>query len=185
MTARQGTAPASRRSRIVSALALLAILCTALVGLAVRSGSAEAPLVGRPAPALAGETLDGGPLDLQELRGSVVLVNVWASWCAPCRDELPLLAGLHERFGGAGLHVVGIDFRDRDGPARDLLTRSGADAFPSVRDPDGRLSIAWGVFGIPETILVDRDGVVRDRLIGPVSAEWLRTRVVPLVAAPA
>lgn len=147
-------------------------------------GGAPAGIVGSPAPVLRGSDLTAAPFDLADLRGQVVLVTVWASWCAPCRQELPVLAAAAHDLAPRGLRVIGIDFRDRAGPARRLLRASGAQQLRCVRDPDGRLAVQWGVFGVPETFLVDRAGRVRARRVGAVDQAWLHTRVEPVLTPP-
>ncbi|MGY2065144.1 TlpA family protein disulfide reductase [Blastococcus sp. SYSU DS0619] len=173
----------SRRRRwllLVPALLVgLALIVPLALALDRSSGGAASGLLGRPAPALAGPTLDAGHVDLANLRGSVVLVNVWASWCAPCREEMPLLVETARQWGPQGLRIVGIDVNDDDTAARDFLAGIGGTTFPSVTDPDGRLSVEWGTTGVPETFVVDRDGTVVARRIGPVSAAWLAEEVLP------
>jgi cytochrome c biogenesis protein CcmG/thiol:disulfide interchange protein DsbE len=141
-------------------------------------------LVGRVAPPLAGPTLDGGAFDLDRFAGQVVLVNVWASWCGPCRDELPLLARTQRRLAPAGLDVVTIDTRDGPVAARALLAEVGAERLTTVLDPDGRLAVAWGAHGVPETFLVDRRGIIQAVHIGPITQQWVQEYVEPRLAAP-
>jgi len=136
-----------------------------------------------PAPALRGTTLDGRRFDLASLRGQVVLVNVWASWCDPCRQELPALAAAQRRWSTAGFRVAGIDMRDNDESARKLLGQVGATGLTSVADPGGTLAVAWGVRGVPESFLVDRGGRVRWWTQGAVDAAWLEQRVPALLAS--
>jgi len=122
---------------------------------------------GDPAPALAGTTLDGAVFDLASLRGRPVIVNFWASWCVPCRDEFPLFRdelALHE---ADGLALVGVVFKDDDAAARAFLDAFGA-AWPSVSDPDGTLARGWRVAAPPQTYFIGRDGVIRSRQIGQV-----------------
>ncbi|KXK63708.1 hypothetical protein AWW66_01735 [Micromonospora rosaria] len=135
------------------------------------------------APALAGTTLDGAQFDLATLRGQVVLVNVFASWCGPCRDELPLLAETARQGSPQGLRVVGLNLRDGPDAVRDLLERTRADALTVLPDPDGSRAVDWGVRGVPETFLVDRDGQVVAHQPGVVTRQWLRDRLSPLLAA--
>jgi cytochrome c biogenesis protein CcmG/thiol:disulfide interchange protein DsbE len=134
------------------------------------------------APALSGDTLDGHPFDLTALRGRVVVVNVMASWCGPCRDELPLLARAAKTWSAQGVRVVGLSMRDDPGQARRLLRDSKAD-FPVLADPDGTQAIAWGVRGVPETFVVDRTGRLRLHALGPVSDEWLQRELPPLLSS--
>lgn len=168
------------RQLLRAAVAATAVVALAgVLGTSLRSTDAGLPGVGAPAPALSGTTLDGGHLDLADLRGSVVVVNVWASWCGPCRDELPMLVEAADRWRDEGLHVVGIVTRDRGSAATGLLREAGAEQLRSVQDPDGRLALSWGALGVPETFVVDRTGVVRARLVGPVSEGWLEQHAVP------
>ncbi|MGY1833750.1 TlpA family protein disulfide reductase [Blastococcus sp. SYSU DS0510] len=157
----------------------LALLVPLALALDRPRGASATAMVGGPAPALSGATLDGGHLDLAELRGSVVLVNVWASWCAPCREEMPLLVETARQWGPEGLRLVGIDVNDDGAAAREFLAGVGGTSFPSVADPDGRLAVEWGTTGVPETFVVDREGTVVARRVGPVSPEWLAEEVLP------
>ncbi|MFG3417796.1 TlpA family protein disulfide reductase [Micromonospora sp. NPDC048063] len=174
------------RTRLWPALVLVV---TAAVGAGLAAGldtpDRSAPVgasTGDPAPPIAGTTLDGGRFDLAEVRGHPVLVNVFASWCGPCRDELPLLAEAGRQGRPAGLRVVGINLRDGPDAVRALLRETGAEAMTVVPDPDGTLAIGWGVRGVPETFLVDRDGRVVDRRQGVVTRQWLEQRLGPLLA---
>jgi cytochrome c biogenesis protein CcmG/thiol:disulfide interchange protein DsbE len=138
-------------------------------------------LVGEPAPALAGPTLSGGHLDLADLRGQVVLVNVWAAWCAPCREELPVLLAAERELRDRGLRLVGINSRDGQRQARDVLAATGGNPASSVMDPDGRLAGEWQVPGLPATFVVDAAGTVRAAQIGVVTRDWIDEAVVPLL----
>lgn len=140
-------------------------------------------LIAKPAPALAGPTLDGGRFDLAALRGRVVLVNVWASWCPPCRAEYPVLVAASRALGPRGLSVVGINTQDNSDRARAFLQELGGEIYPSVLDANGRLAVQWGTFGVPETFVVDAAGNVRARGIGEVNAQWIDENVVPLLAS--
>jgi cytochrome c biogenesis protein CcmG/thiol:disulfide interchange protein DsbE len=133
------------------------------------------------APPLAGPTLAGSTLDLARLRGSVVLVNAWAAWCAPCRQELPLLVAAERRLGPRGLREVGLDLRDGARQARELLATVGGDPAGSVTDPQGALARRWGIQGVPETFVVDRRGRVRARHVGAVTGAWIDQHVLPLL----
>lgn len=178
----------SRRKRLAAVLTVLVVtglgvlLGTGLVSADSPSDGSDSVLVGRPAPALQGQTLDGAQFDLDSLAGSVVLVNIWASWCGPCRDELPLLVAAKRRWADSGVELVTINTRDGPAAARSLLREVGASDLLSVRDPQGALAVGWGAAGVPETYVVDRDGVVRARRVGPVTDQWLTEHVRPLVA---
>lgn len=137
------------------------------------------PLIGGPVPSLAGAGPDGSAADLADLRGKVILVNAWASWCAPCREEMPLLLEAQRRWHGDGVRLFGLNSADSSRAAREFLTEVGAHGMPTVFDPDGAIAAAWGIGTLPQTLLVDRDGIVRDRRAGKVSSNWLRATVVP------
>lgn len=159
---------------LLGATALLALLGR---GLLQHDAQAEAPspLVGKPAPALNLERLDGEALPLQ---GQVWVLNVFASWCAPCRAELPVLGQLASQ---GGVHVVGLDYRDTPELGLSFLKRHGNPYALTWRDPEGKGSLAWGVTGVPETFVIDRQGIVRLRHTGPVTAEDLNKRLLPLI----
>ncbi|MBO0609032.1 cytochrome c-type biogenesis CcmF C-terminal domain-containing protein [Myceligenerans salitolerans] len=179
---RRRTTPRVRLHRIPSTPASARLLTLLIVPGLVTGlvGCAPAEDEPSPAPPLAGEGLDGGRYDVADLRGSVVLVAAWASWCAPCRDELPLLEDAAQRHEDDGLEVLGINVRDLPGPARRFAAEHDV-SFPSVVDRRGTLSVAWGLRGLPATYLVDRDGNLVARHPGPVTEEWIDTVVVPEV----
>lgn len=124
------------------------------------------------APALAGKTIDGKPYDLAEDRGEVVLLNVWATWCAPCREELPALRRLHERYAGQGFGVVGVsvDRRSALTGVRQMVEEFGL-PYPIVFDPEGDAITPWNIRGYPTSFLIDRAGRVRWRRDGGVTAD--------------
>ena len=131
-------------------------------------------LIGRPAPqttlpALEGLVQNGAPvpgLDPAVFKGKVSVVNVWASWCVPCHDEAPLLTALAK---DTRLQIVGINYKDSPDNARRFLGRYG-NPFAAVGvDGNGRASIEWGVYGVPETFVVGRDGTILYKLVGPVT----------------
>ncbi|MDR5682507.1 MAG: redoxin domain-containing protein [Armatimonadota bacterium] len=140
-------------------------------------------LAGRPAPAFVLPLFDGGVLSSGELRGNVVVVNFWASWCVPCRDEAPILQALWQSARRAGLVVVGVNVWDREADARAFMRHYGL-TFPTGPDRDGRVAVAFGVRGIPETFVVDRAGRIVHRFAGPLDPARLREVLDPLGVAP-
>jgi thiol-disulfide isomerase/thioredoxin len=122
---------------------------------------------------LAGETLDGESLDLADLRGRVVVVNIWGSWCGPCRQEAPELQEASDRLAADDVEFVGLNTRDQVEPARAFVERFDI-TYPSIQDPDGRLQLAFRdtlpPAAIPSTIVLDREGRVAARIIGPLSS---------------
>lgn len=137
----------------------------------------------QPAPTLTGTTLTGAHFDLATLRGKVVVLNVMASWCAPCRAELPVLADAKSRFSGTGVEFVGIAMRDDPADARQLLTDTGTGSMTVLLDPDGVGAVDLGVRGVPETFVVDKAGSVRLHAFGPVTDAWFDHWLSPLVTA--
>lgn len=128
--------------------------------------------VGDKAPDYGATTLSGDSITLASLRGSPVLLNIWATWCPPCRKEMPDLQELHERYSPQGLRVVGvsIDASGADEAVADFLEEYGV-TYTILRDPADRIASVFMTQGVPVTILIDADGTVLWRKLGPVSAE--------------
>ena len=116
-----------------------------------------------------------GPADL---KGQVWLLNVWASWCVSCREEHPLLVGLAR---AKLVPIVGLDYKDETVAGKRWLAQHGDPYTVSVVDLDGRVGIDWGVYGVPETFVVDKAGTIRYKQIGPVTAEALEQKILPLI----
>jgi cytochrome c biogenesis protein CcmG/thiol:disulfide interchange protein DsbE len=158
---------------------VLAVIGLLVFGLASKGSSRIA--IGDPAPDAALPQLEGGGTgSLADYRGSWVLVNFWASWCLPCRDEAPALEEFQKRHGGESFTVVGIDTRDLTGDGREFVRRYGL-SYPQLRDGDGNAGDEYGTTGVPESFLVDPRGKVRLLVVGPVSDEYLREEVAPLL----
>ncbi|MGW9551437.1 redoxin domain-containing protein [Citricoccus zhacaiensis] len=134
----------------------------------------------RQAPPLSGPDLQGNPQDIADLAGEVVVVNAWASWCGPCRDEMPVLEAALDAHGDDGLHVLGINTRDQPDAAQGLVAETGV-TFPSVVDTEGTIAVEWGVSGMPQTFVVDRDGTIAAHRFGAVDQEWIDSTIAPLV----
>jgi len=169
------------RSRLIFVLPGLVFLgLVVLFGVQLISGRnpADVPsvLIDKPVPAfslapLEGLMADGKPVpgfSSEDLKGRVTLVNVWASWCAPCRQEHPLLVELAR---DPSIRVVGINQRDNPDNARRFLGALGNPYSAVGVDPNGRASIDWGVYGVPETFIVGPDGTIRHKHIGPLPPE--------------
>ena len=182
--ATQGTSP----RRWVVMLPLIGFMAVAALFLLRLYGGdpskLPSALIGQPAPqtalpALEGLVRNGAPvpgLDPAAFKGKVSVVNVWASWCVPCHDEAPLLTELAKdtRF-----QLVGINYKDAADNARRFLGRYGNPFGRVGVDANGRASIEWGVYGVPETFVVGREGTIVYKLVGPVTAENLRTVLLP------
>jgi cytochrome c biogenesis protein CcmG/thiol:disulfide interchange protein DsbE len=129
------------------------------------------PLLGRPAAAFSLTTFAGSPLSLESLRGKVVVLNFWASWCVPaCYEEAPTLERTWRAYKDKGVTVVGVDVQDKEEAAREFLARFGH-SFPNAPDPKGRVSVDYGVYGVPETFFIDRKGRVRFKHVGALTDE--------------
>ena len=167
---------------IVAILAVVALLGLLAYGLAANEPDRgiEAALARgeRPAaPALTLPELDGrGRRSLAEFRGRVVVLNFWASWCEPCREESPLLQRWHRRMERDGGTVVGVDVLDVASDARAFARRYGL-SYPMLRDADGDALGRFGVVAYPETFLLDRDGRIAASQRGPVDDAWMRRHV--------
>ncbi len=159
-------------------LAVLGVLV--LASACTGDGRRRAPVaIGQSAPAYAATQLDGTPVALAEQRGKVVLLNIWATWCKPCREEIPALEALHREFAARGLLVAGVsidahgDTAEIAGFARDL----GA-SYALWLDPDDRVSTTFLAIGVPNTYLIDGSGVLRWRHVGAVRADDAVLRAV-------
>lgn len=143
-----------------------------------------APDQRQPAPDVRGTTLDGTPFMLADHRGEVVVMNVWASWCAPCRAEAPTLAEVSTAMAPQGVTFVGIDTRDSPATAASFVDRFHL-SYPSIVDPDGRIQLLFGDSlppqAIPSTVVIDREGRVAARALGRVDAATLRGLIEPLL----
>lgn len=163
-------------------LAAVPVLLLLAYGFRTNPRDIPSPLIGRPAAPFALETFDGPRIALEDLRGRVVVVNFWASWCYPaCYEEAPALERGWQSYKDRGLVMVGINVQDKDEPARRFLAQFGH-TFPNARDPAGRVSVDFGVYGVPETFFIDRAGRVRYKHVGAVTDAVLKRHVDPLLA---
>ena len=135
-----------------------------------RESGSERVEVGAPVPAYATVSLSGDSVSLAGLRGKVVLFNIWATWCHPCRYEIPELRELHAKYRDRGFEVVGVSV---DAHGTDEAIRGFMDEFqmeyPVWRDPDERVSTRFLAIGVPATYLIDREGILRWRMTGPIA----------------
>ena len=161
-------------------LAIFAVLVVFLwLGLWRDPRIVPSPLIGKPAPAfrLAQLHRPNETLQLDDLKGQVWLLNVWASWCVSCREEHPLLLQLAQ---AKVLPLYGLDYKDQPAAALAWLAQNGDPYTASIVDADGRVGIDYGVYGVPETFLIDKAGVIRYKQIGPITLEALKDRILPL-----
>ncbi len=150
------------------------------VGLTLDPREVPSPLLGKPAPAfsLPEVTRPDVTFTQERFKGQVSLVNVWASWCVSCRQEHPVLV----EFAKQNLvPVYGLNYKDERDAALNWLRRLGDPYTASAFDADGRTGIEWGVYGVPETFVVDQQGIIRYKHTGPVTPEVLAQTLVPLI----
>ncbi len=150
-------------------------------GLSLNPREVPSPLIGKPAPEFKLPHLQQPErlFSPGETKGKVWVLNVWASWCAPCRDEHPLMTAL-ARSGLAP--VYGLNYKDRREDAIRWLEQYGDPYAASVSDIDGRVGIDYGVYGVPETYVIDKQGVIRYKRVGVVTPAILKEKIVPLIA---
>ncbi|MFO1316584.1 MAG: DsbE family thiol:disulfide interchange protein [Burkholderiales bacterium] len=167
--------------RLLIPLAVFVVLVVFLwVGLSRDPREVPSPLIGKPAPAFTLPQLHepGAKLSTADMKGQVWLLNVWASWCVSCRVEHPLLVELAK---ANVVPVIGLNYKDRNELGRAWLAQNGDPYKLSIVDADGRVGIDWGVYGVPETFVVDKNGVIRYKQIGPITTEALEQKILPLV----
>lgn len=170
--------------RFLAPLGLFIVLVAFLaIGLTRNPREVPSPFIGKPAPQFQVPQLTAGP-DAQDfspadMRGQVWLFNVWASWCVSCRQEHPLLVEL-ARSGE--VPIIGLNYKDQTGDALQWLSQHGDPYLLSAVDANGDIGINYGVYGVPETYVIDKEGVIRFKQIGPITVEALQEKILPLVA---
>jgi cytochrome c biogenesis protein CcmG/thiol:disulfide interchange protein DsbE len=138
-------------------------------------------LSGKPAPPFTLRALDTGkPVSLEQFKGHPVVINFWASWCGPCRQEHPVLTWGAREFGSQAV-FLGIIFEDTEDNARAVLQEEGA-SFPQLVDPRSRISVDYGVSGVPETYFIDGNGIIMGKYVGPIDPQTLADRIRALQA---
>lgn len=197
-----GTGRIGKRTLIIvgagiPVLALLAVLAWASLasdgapdGVAVNDSVVEVNVEAKSAPNFALQLPDGGTVSIEDLRGQVVLLDFWASWCQPCRDEAPALAQAYRDYRERGVEFIGINLWDTPGDAELFLQQQGqagprglsADTYPNGIDAEGKIAISYGVRGIPEKFFINRDGAIVRKFTGPMSPDLLRQILDTLLA---
>ncbi|MBX9716336.1 MAG: DsbE family thiol:disulfide interchange protein [Burkholderiaceae bacterium] len=162
---------------------LLFILLAGFLAVGLKRDPREvpSPLIDKPAPAFTLPQLETPDqrLSAQDLKGQVWLLNVWASWCVACRQEHPLLVELSRT---SAVKMYGLNYKDKREDALDWLAKFGNPYLKSISDTEGLVGIDYGVYGVPETFVIDKQGVIRYKQIGPITPEALRDTLLPLVA---
>jgi cytochrome c biogenesis protein CcmG/thiol:disulfide interchange protein DsbE len=150
------------------------------VGLFLNPREVPSPLIDKPAPAFSLSQLHepGKTLGTPDMKGKVWLLNVWASWCVSCREEHPLLVELSK---AKLLPIIGLNYKDEPAAGMKWLRQNGDPYDLSVVDRDGSVGIDYGVYGVPETFLIDKSGTIRYKQIGPITVEALEKKIMPMV----
>jgi cytochrome c biogenesis protein CcmG, thiol:disulfide interchange protein DsbE len=141
------------------------------------------PLIGKSAPAFTLTQL-GNPnatFSPADMKGKVWLMNVWASWCASCKEEHPVLLELQKKNFAP---IVGFNYKDQRAAGLDALKKTGDPFVLSAFDADGKVGLDWGVYGAPETFLIDAEGIIRAKHVGPITNEIVAQKFAPFVVAP-
>lgn len=174
-----------RRWLLVTGGASVLVLVTAVLGFGLTRDPTfiGSPLIGKRAPDFELQFLDGDKsISSADLRGQVVVVNFWASWCGPCREEHPSLKAAWERYRDRGVVLVGIVYEDSPSAARAFMQELGGD-WPILIDPGGKTALKYGVYGIPETFFIDTDGVIAYKKTGASSYGLLVAQIERLLSA--
>lgn len=165
---------------LIPLIAFLVLVGFLAVGLNLKPSEVPSPLIGKPAPQFTLPQLSdpNKTFSPADMKGQVWLFNVWASWCVACKQEHPVLMELAKTNT---VPIIGLDYKDKREPALEFL-RAGGDPYKlSAVDESGRVGIDYGVYGVPETFLIDKQGIIRYKHIGPVTPKSLRETILPLV----
>jgi cytochrome c biogenesis protein CcmG/thiol:disulfide interchange protein DsbE len=167
-----------RRARLLAGVAVVVAVIVVLLmfGLGRDPSVIASPLVGRMAPNFTLPQLDGPPVTLAKLRGQIVVINFWASWCTECQAEQAALDQTWQQFQNSGVVVIGVNFEDSTGAARGYLRAQGV-TYPVVEDAGSKTALAYGLRGVPETFVVNRSGRIVSHAIGPVGAAALSSEI--------
>ena len=160
--------------------AFLVLAVFLFVGLSLNPRQVPSPLIDKPAPEFELYNLHEPDklFSSKDNLGKVWLLNVWASWCVACRDEHPLLVQLAK---SGIVPVYGLNYKDENTTAKQWLRLYGDPYIASLVDPDGTVGIDYGVYGVPETYVIDKQGIIRHKQIGPVTVDSLRNKIIPLI----
>jgi cytochrome c biogenesis protein CcmG/thiol:disulfide interchange protein DsbE len=168
-------------NRFLLPLGIFLVLVVFLgIGLKLDPREVPSPLIDKPAPAFRLTQLHDPAKSLagEDMKGKVWIFNVWASWCVACLEEHPILVELAKRNL---VPIVGLNYKDGRDEALKWLVKHGDPYSLSVQDPEGRVGIEYGVYGVPETYVIDREGIIRYKKIGPVTPKVLEEQILPLV----
>ncbi len=171
------------RAKLVALLVTLPLVLVLTYGLTRDPRAIPSPLIGRPMTDFNLQLFEGGVLHTRTLRGQVLVVNFWASWCYPaCYEEAPRLQRVWERYRQRGAVVIGVNIQDQESAAREFI-RQFSQTFPNGMDRSGKISIDFGVYGVPETFIVNQEGTIVAKHVGAVPEEWMVEHVEGLLTA--
>jgi cytochrome c biogenesis protein CcmG/thiol:disulfide interchange protein DsbE len=174
-----------RRWRWLLPLTAVPVLALLAYGFRLNPHEIPSPLLGRPAAPFTLTSFDGTPVELAALRGRVVVLNFWASWCYPaCYEEAPALERGWRAYRDRGVVVLGVDIQDKDEAGRKFIQDFSL-TFPNAPDPRGKVSVDYGVYGVPETFFIDRHGAIRVKHVSALTDQIFRETVETLLAEPA
>lgn len=170
-------------SRLLPLLAFIALAVLLFVGVRMNSGkdtsAIPSPLIGKQAPALNLPELNmpQQSIGLQDLKGRAFVLNIWGSWCVSCRIEHPIITEMAK----SGVIVVGYNYKDSAEDARAWLNQFGNPYALIIQDEDGKAALDWGIYGAPETFVIDAQGIVRFKHVGPITSEIVQQKILPLL----
>ena len=180
----------SWKRAILAGAIMLPLIALLAFGMTRNPNLIPSPLPGREAPPFqlvtmpldAGDEATAETIDLTALRGNVVVLNFWASWCLACRDEHRPLSDVARAYADQPVRFFGVVYNDSPDNARAWIEEMGGQAYPALLDPDARTAIDYGLYGVPETFIIGGDGRVRHKIIGPATEQELRTQIDALLA---
>lgn len=170
-------------SRLLPLLAFIALALLLFVGVRMNSGkdtsAIPSPLIGKQAPVLNLPELNmpQQSIGLQDLKGRAFVLNIWGSWCVSCRIEHPIITEMAK----SGVIVVGYNYKDSAEDARAWLNQFGNPYALIIQDEDGKAALDWGIYGAPETFVIDAQGIVRFKHVGPITSEIVQNKILPLL----
>lgn len=168
------------KKTLIPLLVFAVLLVFLAIGLTRDPREVPSPLINKPAPIFSLQQLHAPekPFESKSMLGQVWLLNTWASWCVACREEHPVLMEFSKT---KSLPLIGLDYKDKPEEGRKWLARFGNPYDLSISDLDGRVGIDFGVYGVPETFLIDKQGIIRYKHIGPVTPQALKEKIMPLI----
>ena len=163
--------------KLIVPIAITPILLLLAYGFKTNPREVPSPLIGRTAPPFTLSSFDGGTTGLEHLRGKAIVLNFWASWCFPaCFEEAPALEAAWRAYKDRGVMVIGVDIQDREADAKAFIERFKL-SFPNGQDPQGRISIDYGVYGVPETFFINREGKIHYKHVGALTKQMLQGKI--------